>query len=190
MRALIEGTLPGAGKQRMVAILLVSCVGQQPSRRGQHVSVSTWQALANATQSLARQHSALLQPCGDAIMLAFGAFTERPIELSLLAAVSAAEGLRTNWQSVGTAPLAISVTSGSATVTTLPGLGYCVLGAPIEQAIQIERLALTSPYYRLLCDEGAYYALRQHGSSSWRPTEFRIQSVEGRPQVVYGAPSM
>lgn len=189
IRAMIEGGLPGGGTQRIVAILLIggAATGLSQAGRDRRPSVQAWQALANASQAIAQRHGALLQPCGDAIMLVFGAFSEQPVDSSLLAAVAAAEGLRMAWRGQATTPLAFSVTSGSVTVTTLPGLGCCVLGSAVEQALQIERLALASPFYRMLCDEAAYYALRRHASQTWRPTEFRIQSSAGRPQIVYGA---
>ena len=187
-RTLIDCSVAGIDAQRTVAILLVSCMGN-PSHATRHrPSISTWQALAHAAQSTARQHGALLQPCGDAIMLVFGAFTERPLPESLLAALGSGDALRAAWHHTGTA-LAMSVTTGNVTVTTLSGLGCCVIGAPIEHAIQIERLAIASPYYRLLCDETAYYAIRHHYDSPFQPTEFRIQTDHGRPQIVYGVQS-
>ena len=189
VRALIDGSSAGMGTQRTVAILLVSCMGS-PSQamRQTRPSVSTWQALAHAAQSTAREQGALLQPCGDAIMLVFGAFAERPLPESLLAALGSGDTLRTAWQHTG-ATLAMSVTTGNVMVTNLPGLGCCVIGAPIEHAIQIERLAVASPFYRLLCDETAYYAIRHHYDSPLHPTEFRIQTDSGRPQIVYGVQS-
>jgi hypothetical protein len=195
VRAFIDGTLPSAGETRAVAVLMLSC-SSGPRRlesRGRHSALAAWQLLADATQRVAYQHNAMLQPCGDAIMLVFGAFAERPLELTLRDALDAAESLREWWRESDSTLgklLAISVTSGPALVTTLPGLGCCVLGSPVEQAIQIERLALTSPYYRLLCDESSYYTLRRDSDNTWRPTEFRIQSGEGRAQVVYGLNSV
>lgn len=185
VRTLIDGSSAGVGTQRTVAILLVSCMGNPAQATRHRPSVSAWQALAHAAQSVARQHGALLQPCGDAIMLVFGAFTERPLPASLLAALGSSNAVRAAWQHTGTA-LAMSVTTGNVMITTLPGLGCCVIGAPIEHAIQIERLAVASPYYQLLCDETAYYAMRHHYDSLLQPTEFRIQTDNGRPQIVYG----
>ena len=188
VRAMIKGELCG-DTQRTVAVLLIGGAGAGQAQAGRECrpSLAAWQTLANASQLIAQQHGALLQPCGDAIMLVFGAFSEHPVAHSLLAAVAAAEGLRTAWQGHIVHPLAFGITSGTVTVTTLPGLGCCVLGSPVEQALHIERLAIASPFYRMLCDETAYYALRRYAHQTWRPTEFRIQSSEGRPQVVYGA---
>lgn len=176
-----------ANDQRTVAVLLVSCVPNHTRTADPESSVMIWRALASATERLAQAHGALLQPCGDAIMLVFGAHGDRPIEDSLLAAEVAAESLSKTWRIKQRGPLAMSMSSGIGVVASLPGLGCCVLGAPVEQAVQIERLALASPYYRLLCDESAYYALRHHGTTTWRPTEFRIRSGDGRAQVVYGS---
>lgn len=187
LRALLDAAPPGTGTQRVVAVLLVSCIGVQPARANQRHTLNDWQALAQASQSLAQQHGALLQPCGDAIMLALGALHPCPIDVALASAVAAAQQLRTNWHTDSRrVPLAISITSGVVTVTTLPGLGCCIIGEPVEQAIQIKRLALAAPSYSMLCDESAYFALRRR-EATWRPTEFRVASSTGHTQVVYGA---
>jgi hypothetical protein len=70
-------------------------------------------------------------------------------------------------------------------VATLPGLGYSVLGAPVEESVQLQQLARQAGHYGLVCAEGVYYALRNGGGTSWRPTDLRIP-VRNRPaQVVY-----
>ena len=184
LRVLLEINPAGLETQRVVAVLLVSCGSAQP-RANQRRVLGEWQTLAKVTQSLARQHGALLQPCGDAILLAFGALQQRPIEAALVSAITAADALRTELAGV---PLAIAITSGSVNVTTLPGLGCCIIGEPVERAMQIKRLALAAPSFHMLCDESAYYALRRYEEPAWRPTEFRIPSDHGQTQVVYGAP--
>lgn len=186
VRALFDGSLPGGGSQRTAAVLMVSCLGPTVRRSPLHPPISAWQALADSAQATAQQYGALLQPCGDAIMLVFGAFTDLTPEVSLLAAVSAADSLRASWRG---SPLALSITSGVVAITSLPGLGYCAIGDPVEQAVQIERIALSSSSYGMLCDMSAYYALRRHAQHPWQPTEFRIQSRDGHPQIVYGMPT-
>lgn len=190
VRALIDGKLPSSGEARTVAILLVGCRGgaRRLEPRSRRATLVAWQSLANTAHTLALHHGALLQPCGDSIMLVFGAFTERPAEVTLRAALDAAQALRDTWREGGPGGqnLAISITSGPAVVATLPGIGCYILGAPVEQALQIERLALASSYYQVLCGESAYYTLRRAENLTWRPTEFRIQTNDGGPQVVYG----
>jgi class 3 adenylate cyclase len=186
MQALLGGNLPTHGELRMVAILLASCGPRTGQRdRGQSSAVGAWRALALAGQDLAQRHSALLQPCGDAIMLVFGTFADQPVGESLRAALSVGEELRRSWRAGADGPLVISLAIGSAIAAALPGLGYCVLGAPVGEAIQIQQLALQSGQYGVLCGEGVYYALRQAPASEWQPTELRIPAAQRRAQVVY-----
>jgi hypothetical protein len=76
--------------------------------------------------------------------------------------------------------------SGTALVAMLPGLGYCVLGAPVDQVLTLGRLALGTPAFRLLCDESAYFALRRNAPQGWSLTSLRLPGEAGKPQPVYG----
>src|SRR6185503_6617832 len=110
LQALLEGQLPSAGEPRMVAVLVASCAAQAPLQheREQRAALPAWQALARAAQDLARHHGALLQPCGDAVMLVFGAFAEQTMGESLRGAQAAADMLRNEWRAGGS--LALSLT--------------------------------------------------------------------------------
>jgi hypothetical protein len=184
VRALLDGELTGAGEPRMVAVLVVSCAVRAPlhHERGQRGALLAWQALANAAQDLARRHSALLQPCGDAVMLVFGAFTEQTVGESLGAAQAAADALRSDWRG---GPLALSLAIGSTLAAALPGLGFCVVGAPVGEALQLQQLARESRHYGLVCGESVYHALRQAPGAAWRPTELRLPAQDRAAQVVY-----
>ena len=191
VQALLGGNLVLSDKPRMAAVLLASHGGRSLTRedRGRKAMLVAWQALARAAQDEAERHGALLQPCGDAIMLSFGAFEERPAGESLRAALAVAESLQRNWRAGGVnagGPLVLSLASGHALTVTLPGLGYCVLGAPVEQAVQLQHLARQARHYGLVCSEGAYYALRHSSGAGWQPTEIRIPAPNRPPQVVYG----
>src|SRR6185312_1743070 len=102
-QALLSGRLAPAGERRLTAILLVSYAGRigADRERGQRATLTAWRALAHEAHQQAQDHGALLQPCGDAIMLAFGAFREQPIGASLGAALAAAEALRRAWRAGG-----------------------------------------------------------------------------------------
>ena len=137
----------------------------------------------------AQRHGALLHPCGDAIMLAFGAFEEQSSGETLRTALAAAESLQRSWRDGAIkagGPLILSLASGRALAMALPGLGYCVLGAPVEQAVQLQHLARHARRLGLVCSEGVYYALRHANGAGWQPTELRIPLVGRPPQVVYG----
>src|SRR5919204_267558 len=93
-----------------------SHAGRSLSRedRGRRAALVAWQALAHAAQEEAQRHGALFQPCGDAVMLAFGAFEEQPAGESLRAALAVAESLQRGWRDGGInagGPLVLSLAS-------------------------------------------------------------------------------
>jgi class 3 adenylate cyclase len=182
--ALLGGELPSEGERRMVAVLVASCATRAPllHERGQRAALQAWQALAHTAHELARHHGALLQPCGDAVMLVFGAFVEQSIGESLQAAQAAAEQLRTDWHG---SPLALSLTIGSSLAAALPGLGFYVVGAPIGEAIELQQVARASRHYGLVCGESVYHALRQAPGGPWQPTELRLPAQRQGSQVIY-----
>jgi class 3 adenylate cyclase len=185
VRALLGGELASEGEPRMIAVLVASCTTRAPLQheRGQRAALQAWQALAHAAHDLAREHGALLQPCGDGIMLVFGAFAEQPAGQSLRAAQAAAEQLRGGWRS--SSPLALSLAIGSSLAAALPGLGFCVVGAPIGEAIELQQVARASRHYGLVCGESVYHALRQAPGAAWQPTELRLPAQNRASQVVY-----
>ena len=121
------------------------------------------QPLALTAQQAAQQHGRLLQPCGDAVMLVFGAFEDRPAGESLRDALAAAAQLQADWRTINEASgaLALALASGHALAAALPGLGFCVVGAPVEQAVGLQQLAARSRRSGLLCSEESYHALRR-----------------------------
>jgi class 3 adenylate cyclase len=188
--ALLSGSLPTEGQTRLVAVMLVRHTRRAPEwdERGRRAGLVAWRALSHAAQEAAQEHSALLQLCGDSILLAFGAFDERPAADSLRAALSVAETLCRRWRASGInagGPLSLSLVSGHGLAAALPGLGYCVVGAPVEQALRLQQLALHSRRYGLLCSEEVYLAMRNRDSNGWRPTDLRISLPNRPPQVVY-----
>lgn len=182
IRALLDGT-PSSDAPRIVTVLLV-----QHTARGK-VAVDAWQGLSEVLRDQVRQRDALIQLCGGSIMLVFGAFPGPHDRAPIGAAVQAAEELWDAWarrtgQVIG--GLTLTLASGPALVTLLPGLGFSFSGAPVHQALQIARLAPRVSSCRVLCDESTYYALRQAERSNWLPTEMCVQADNGWPQTVYG----
>src|SRR5262249_40952820 len=115
LQVLLGGQLSTAGEPRMAAMLLVSCADCAAHERNQRAALIAWRALAQDAYDLAQRHGALLQPCGGAILLAFGAFVDQPIGESLRAALAAAETLQRSWRSGDTsavAPLVLSLAIG------------------------------------------------------------------------------
>ena len=189
IHALLNNTIPRPDEMRVVSVLLIRCnsAHQLDAHAGQTAAIA-WQALAKTAYEQVYQHGAFLQPCGNDISLIFGVFKTQSMQRTIQAAVTAATAVQQTWFNSpinARSSLTISLTSGPAAVAILPGLGCCVLGAPIEQALQIERLVPLAPRSRLFCSESVYYVLRRDYSTGWIPTEFRLQSDNGDPETVY-----
>jgi class 3 adenylate cyclase len=188
VQSLLGGDLEAGGQSRPVAVLLVGAPVRAPAwehglRRG---SLAAWQALALVAQQAAQQHGALLQPCGDAVMLVFGAFEDRPARESLRQALAAASLLQRSWRdNAETGALALALATGHALAAALPGMGFCVVGAPVEQAVGLQQLAARARRSGLLCSEEAYHAFRRDDSAAWQPTDLRVSVANRPPQVVY-----
>ena len=188
VQSLLGGDLATGGQSRTVAVLLVGAPVRAPAwehglRRG---GLAAWQALALTAQQAAQQHGALLQPCGDAVMLVFGAFEDRPARESLRQALAAAALLQRSWRdSADTGALALALSAGHALAAALPGMGFCIVGAPVEQAVGLQQLAARARRSGLLCSEEAYYAFRRDDGAAWHPTDLRVSVANRPPQVVY-----
>jgi class 3 adenylate cyclase len=188
VNSLLGGDLAAGGQSRPVAVLLVGAPVRAPAwEHGVRRSgLAAWETLALVAQAAAQQYGALLQPCGDAVMLVFGAFEERPARESLRHAMDAAAMLQRSWQdSAENGALALALASGHALAAALPGLGFCVVGAPVEQAVGLQQLAARAHRSGLLCSEEAYHALRRDGGATWQPTDLRVSVANRPPQVVY-----
>ncbi|HEX9440892.1 MAG TPA: hypothetical protein VF909_14495 [Roseiflexaceae bacterium] len=189
VQSLLGGDLATSGESRPVAVLLVSAPVRAPAgERGlRRSSLAAWQALARAAQEVAQRYGALLQPCGDAVMLVFGAFEERPAAASLRDALAAADQLQRGWRVASDSgnPLALALASGYALAAALPGLGFCVVGAPVEQAVGLLQLAARARRFGLLCSEEAYQSLRRDSGAAWEPTDLRVSIANRPPQAVY-----
>jgi hypothetical protein len=189
VHSLLGGDLLTAGESRAVAVLLVSAPTRAPAGEHgiRHGSLLAWQALARVAQEAAQRYDALLQPCGDAVMLVFGAFEEQPAYRSLRDALEAAALLQRGWlaHSEGGASLSLALASGYALAVALPGLGFCVVGTPVEQAVSLQQLAAHARRSGLMCSEEAYQSLRREHGSAWQPTDLRVSIANRPPQVVY-----
>jgi class 3 adenylate cyclase len=204
IRALLGDALATAGETRPVAVMLVNVAVRVPAWEYgvRRPGVAAWQALAHASQEVAQRYGALLQPCGNAIMLVFGAFEEYPPRQSLHIALEAADPLQQIWRTRSEQPpnrddatgepLALALASGPGLAVALPGLGYCVVGAPVEQALRLQQLAAHARRSGLLCSEDAYFVLRRDSdlrraeAAGWQPTDLRVSIANRPPQVVYG----
>jgi class 3 adenylate cyclase len=158
--------------------------------------------LAEEAQQQAGRYGALMQLCGESLLLVFGALEPQSRAAGLQAALETAQALRQRWDEAG--PLArgrlsLSIASGNVVAGVLPGLGYSAFGPPIEQALRLQHLAAACPEYALLCSEDAYASLRRATGSpepavgaatpaEWLPTDLRLLQPGRPPQAVYALP--
>jgi len=188
---LLGTTLPPDGTPRMLTILVVGYTGTLGSQSD--VARSHLQALhrlSTTIQQQAERHNALLERCGDLILLAFGAFDETPRTKTLRSALQTMQVLRQTWDSSSPrGALTFSLASGEALAVALPGLGYTVIGSPVAHALQLQPLAMTHPEYALLCSEEAYMTLRRLDSTNWLSTGLRLPYPDQSSQVVYALPA-
>lgn len=189
VQSLLGGDLLTQGQSRRVAVLLISAPVRAPAwEQGvRRTGMQSWQTLATVVHAAAQHYGALLQPCGDGVMLVFGAFDERALLDVLRDALAAAEQIEQGWRAESTSggALALALAGGYALATALPGLGFCVVGAPVEQAVGLQQLALRARRFGLMCSEEAYQALRRDQGAAWQATELRVSLANRPPQVVY-----
>ncbi len=179
--------IPDEGIPHTVTILVVGytrATPRQPAATDQHI-----QALRNLAAVLQEQietHHALVERCGDLLLLAFGAFDTIPLTTTNRQAVQTAQALRQTWNSNSPrGALTFSLSSGSALALVLPGLGYTMIGAPLQQALHIHQIALAHPSYSLLCSEECYVTLRHTIDAAWTVLSPRVLSPDQRDQAVY-----
>lgn len=188
---LLGKSLPPDGTPRMLTILVIGYT----DTLGSHTDVTrshlqALQRLSITIQQQAEKQNALLERCGDLILLTFGAFDDVPLTKTLRIALHMARVLRQSWDS--TSPrgaLTLSLTSGAALAVALPGLGYTVIGAPVAQALHLQHLAATCPQYALLCSESAYVSLRRLDNLPWMLTDLRLPAPGQAPHAIYALPA-
>lgn len=189
VHSLLGGDLLTQGQSRLVAVLLIGAPARAPAwEQGvRRTGMAAWQSLARAAHDVAQQYGALMQPCGDALMLVFAAFDDRSAHASLRDALAAAGQIEQRWHAdtANVSPLVLVLSSGYALTAALPGLGFSVVGAPVEQAVGLQQLALRARRFGLMCSEEAYQALRLDHGAEWHPTDLRVSLVNRPPQVVY-----
>lgn len=106
-------------------------------------------AVADAAAQATSQTWASLQAQGDGtLLLIFGIQPEQPVTLSLRYALDAALSLSSRF-----ADLRFGLSCGSARLCPLPGVGSMIVGAPLEDAVRLSRMAASWHEYDLLCTE-------------------------------------
>lgn len=106
-------------------------------------------AVADAATQATRQTWASLQAQGDGtLLLIFGVQPEQSVALSLRHALDVALTLASSF-----ADLRFGLSCGSARLCSLSGAGQMIVGAPLEDAVRLSRMAASWHEYNLLCTE-------------------------------------
>lgn len=137
LQALLGGNIELDNQSRIVSVLLVG----NPHLNEKNPDLHAWQTLGEICYSTAQNFNAVLQPCGNALLLAFGCFEEQSIQEMLSAASASIEQINQQWQQAGyKESLSHNLCQGAITPTLLPGLGYSLCGAPINEVVRLWQL--------------------------------------------------
>lgn len=191
--SLVNTPLPAEGLPRAMTVLVIGYATATLRSVDESIHLRIFQAMAAAAQQQAEIHGALLERSGDTLLLAFGAFDDRPLPTTLRSAMKAAKELRSTWSQLSQADvplptlpsLCLSLASGTGRAVALPGLGYTIIGTPLDQGLRLQYLAAACPEYTLLCSEESYLLLRRLDNSPWLPTDMRLVQPHRPAQVVY-----
>lgn len=144
--------------------------------------------IAGTVVGVAERGSALLQMQGSGTFaLIFAAFSQEPAARSAKAALAAAVELAHIYPE-----LHFGLSSGTGLSCRLPGAGYTVIGAPLEEAIRLHRLAASWHEYRILCPEPVALLVRPHTPSQRTPLQLTfphapplpVYSLEITPEAI------
>lgn len=172
---LAELMVPLEGISCTVAVL---AIGPHPGDD----PVARLQEVAALARRQAESHGAIMSRSGEQIILIFGAVGQSGPTAHLRSAMGAAQALYAAWPDHADRP-ALSLASGQARAIILPGLGFTVLGPPVEQALAAQA---AGPTTTLACSEEVYLQLRRIGSAPALGAEQRRARSDG--SMVYAVP--
>jgi hypothetical protein len=164
------------GATRSVAVLALG-LPQQDQAAISSETMEHLRDIAGTVVEVAERRSALVQMQGSTTFaLIFAAFSQEPAARSADEAYDAAAELMAAHPG-----LHFGLSSGTGLSCTLPGAGYTVIGAPLEEAIRLHRLAATWNEYRLLCPEPVALLLRPRTAGQRTPLELTSTNAPALP---------
>jgi class 3 adenylate cyclase len=175
---LADTPIPLDGVSCRVAVLAIATVPDSDDL------VDRMRETAFAVAEQAEHYAALMVRSGDTLLLIFGAPGSLATATPLQNAVAAAANLKRRWAEHGqTMRLAMSMSIGMARAVVLPGIGYTVLGTPIDQSLALQTVARSAAV--LACGEETYLQLRRLGAAPPLP---HVRRVSGTEQTIYAIP--
>lgn len=152
---LADLVVPPEGLAAQIAVLAIRLPG------GNESTAADLQMVAGEAVRQAALHGALLSRNGNVLLLSFGALGGTA-DAATRSAFRTAFGLHAAWHELPEAARpALCLTSGMVEALVVPGLGYTVIGAPLNEAVA---LLATAPADTLHCDEATYLHLRRLGA--------------------------
>jgi hypothetical protein len=164
------------GIPRSVAVLALG-LRDQDHNSASPETMARLRHIADTVVNVAERRSALLQMQGSGTFaLIFAAFSQEPAARSAKAALDAAAEL-----SAAHPDLHFGMSSGTGLPCRLPGAGYTVIGAPLEEAIRLHRFSTSWQEYRLLCPEPVALLLRPYVSGARTPLQLTAHNAPPLP---------
>lgn len=158
LNGLLEGAISTGQTTQVATVLLVGC---QPSQNATAREIAEeWKSFAQLAQKAAAPHGALVQRCGDQLLLVFGLGRQSMTTPGLRSALETMRSLRSS-SYYNTLSMALS--AGPLLAGAIDGLGYGVIGQPLTRAQHLLGRLENYAAYDLLCDEECYVGLRQLG---------------------------
>jgi hypothetical protein len=159
LNGLLEGEIStGQTTQRATVLLL----GWRPSQHATTREIAEdWKRFAQNAQQAAAPHGALVQRCGDHLLLVFGLGRNSTTTPGLRSALETIRTLSSTSQR--RMQLSMALSAGPLLAGAIDGLGYGVIGQPLTRAQHLLGRLDHYAAFNLLCDEESYVGLRQLG---------------------------
>jgi hypothetical protein len=155
--------IPPEGVPRQIVVLALSL----PTP-----SIETWRQLSALITRLAEEQTIFVDWNGSVMLMAFGAFADHERNYLLRAALQTARQID---KLFAASALTMAIAAGESRITVLPGLGYSLMGAALQQATLLSVSAHSLRNHRvLLCSEELYLTLRHLGNAPAIPTGLNL----------------
>jgi hypothetical protein len=158
--------IPPEGLPRYLVVLALSL---------QTTNMTVWHELSRLIARKAEEHTAFIDWNSSVILMAFGAFADQERTELIRTALHVARQIHHN---VAFPMLTMAMAAGESRITVLPGLGYTLMGSPLEQVTTLcAHGTMVRNRQLLLCNEELYLMLRHLGSLPAPPTTLKLENT-------------